>query len=321
MTENVLIDELSGLRLFARIVAAGSLSEAARRWNASLTSVSRGLATFEDRLGVRLIDRGSRKFTLTDEGRLLLERALPIIEALDSAAAELDALSGEAQGRLRVSAPNEIGRRQIAVLCSRFTALYPKVSIELALTDVRPDIMEDELDVAIQTKRPTEGDVIHRKLLGGNRVICASPAYIAAHGRPQVPKDLTHHNCIRLVRGQHLYDQWTVTGPDGPEAIAVSGSLISNSTDTIHGWVLDGAGIAVKALWDIEDDLKTGRLVELLPDYACDKITLYATHFARRHTPPRIRLFIDFLAKNLPLHREQSESDRERCTGGLSDPL
>ena len=308
MPENALIDELSGLRLFTRIAAAGSLSKAARRYNASLTAVSRRLATFEDRIGVRLIDRGSRKFTLTEEGHLLLERALPIIEALDSAAAELDELSGEAQGRLRVSVPNEIGRRQIAFLCSRFIALHPKVSIELALSDNRPDIMEDELDVAIQTKRPTEGDVIQRKLLGSSRVICASPAYIAAHGRPQVPNDLANHNCIRLVRGQKIYDQWTVTGPDGPEAIAVSGSLISNSTDTIHGWVLDGAGIAVKALWDIENDLKAGLLVELLPDYACDKVTLWATHFARRHVPPRIRLLIDFLAKHLPLKRADADA-------------
>lgn len=306
MPENVLIDELSGLRLFTRIAAAGSLSQAARRYNASLTAVSRRLATFENRIGVRLIDRGSRKFTLTEEGRLLLERALPIIEALDAAAAELDERSGEAHGRLRISVPNEIGRRQIAFLCCRFTAMHPKVSIELALSDVRPDIMEEELDVAIQTKRPTEGDVVHRKLLGSSRVICASPAYIAAHGRPEIPNDLANHNCIRLVRGKRLYDQWTVTGPDGPEAIGVSGSLVSNSTDTIHGWVLDGAGIAVKALWDIEDDLKAGRLVELLPDYACDKITLWATHFARRHVPPRIRLFIDFLVTHLPLKRDDA---------------
>jgi DNA-binding transcriptional LysR family regulator len=295
------MDEVSDLRLFTRIVAAGSLSEAARRANTSLASVSRRLTALEGRLGVRLIDRGSRKFALTAEGLLFHKRAAPIIEALDEATAELDVLAGAAQGRLRVSAPNEIGRRQISLLCRRFTALHPKVSIELTLTEARPDILEEDLDIAIQTKRPTEGDVIHRKLLSSRRVICASPAYLEARGRPERPGDLAAHDCICVIRGSDLYDQWTMKGPSGPIKVSVSGSLASTSADTIHGWIRDGAGIAMKALWDVEEDLKTGRLIELLPDYACDTVDLYATHFARRLVPPRIRLFIDYLVEHLPL--------------------
>ena len=294
-----MVDELSDLRLFTRIVAAGSLSEAARRANASLTSVSRRLSGLEDRLGVRLIDRGSRKFTLTEEGLLLQERAVSIVEALDATSAELNALSGAPQGLLRVSAPHEIGRRRISRICRAFSDLHPKVRVELTLTDVRPDILEDELDVAIQTKRPTEGDVVYRKLLGSRRVICAAPAYLAARGRPERPEQLAEHDCICMTRGTRLYDQWTVKGADGPAKVAVSGTLTSNSTDTIHGWVLDGAGVAIKALWDIEEDLQAGRLVELLAEHACDDINLYATHFTRRHVPPRIRAFIDFLAERL----------------------
>ena len=296
-----MFDELSDLRLFTHIVAAGSLSEAARRVNASLTSISRRLASFEDRMGVRLIDRGSRKFCLTEEGRVLHERALPIVAAVDAAAAELDTLSGEAQGLLRVSAPNEIGRRQISALCQEFATRFPKVSIQLVLSDTRPDILEDELDIAIQTKRPTQGDVIHRKLLSSRRVVCASPAYINTHGRPERLEDLKAHNCIRMLRGRDLYDQWTLKNHEGGvQQVAVSGALVSNDGETIHDWAVGGVGVAVKALWDIQDDLQNGRLVELLDHHACDDMNLYATHFDRRHVPPRIRLFIDFLADRLP---------------------
>ncbi|WP_174299381.1 LysR family transcriptional regulator [Caulobacter sp. S45] len=293
-------DEVSDLRLFTRIVAAGSLSGAARRANTSLTSVSRRLSGLENRLGVRLIDRGSRKFTLTDEGQLLHERAVPIVQALDAVAAELSARSRPPQGLLRVSAPHEIGRRQISGLCRAFAERHPKVRIELTLTDVRPDILETELDVAIQTKRPLEGEVVYRKLLSSRRVICAAPSYLLARGRPNRPEDLAHHNCLCVTRGARIYDQWTVRGPQAPVKVVVSGSLTSNNTDTIHRWALDGAGVAIKALWDIEDDLRAGRLVELLPAFACDDIHLYATHFTRRHVPPRIRAFIDFLVEHLP---------------------
>ena len=293
-------DEVSDLRLFTRIVAAGSLSEAARRANTSLTAVSRRLSGLEDRLGVRLIDRGSRKFTLTDEGLLLHARAVLIVEALDAVTAELSARSGPPSGLLRVSAPHEIGRRQISGLCRAFGERYPKVRIELTLTDARPDILETELDVAIQTKRPTVGDVVSRKLLSSRRVICAAPSYLLTRGRPDTPEDLAHHDCLCVTRGARVYDQWTVQGPQAPMKVVVSGSLTSNSTDTIHHWALDGAGVAIKALWDIEDDLRAGRLVELLPDYACDDIHLYATHFTRRHVPARIRAFIDFLVEHLP---------------------
>ncbi len=294
-----MIDELSDLRLFTRIIAAGSLSEAARRANASLTSVSRRLSGLEHRLGLCLIDRSSRKFTLTEEGLLLQLRAVAIVEALDATSAELNAISGSPQGLLRVSAPHEIGRRQISRLCREFSDLHPKVRIELTLTDVRPDILEDELDVAIQTKRPTAGEVVYRKLLSSRRVICAAPAYVAARGRPERPEQLADHDCICMTRGTRVYDRWTVRGVAGPAKVAVSGSLTSNCTDIIHGWVLDGAGVAIKALWDIEDDLQASRLVELLADYACDDINLYAAHLTRRHVPPRIRAFIDFLAARL----------------------
>lgn len=294
------MDELADLRLFTRIVAAGSLSEAARRFNMSLTVVSRRLTALEDRLRVRLIDRASRRFELTDEGHLLYQRALRIVDDLDTTLAELDAASGVTRGRLRVSAPHEIGRRTIAPLCREYVRSHPDVVVDLTFTDTRPEVLEADLDVALVTKRPTEGDVIHRKLLATRRVVCAAPAYLAERGMPCSPEDLAGHDCMRVRRGERVYDSWTLLGTDGPREYPVFGSLVTDNTDVIHQWALAGAGIAVKALWDVRDDLAAGRLVELLPEFACDDIALYATHMTRRHVPPRIRLFVDLLAERLP---------------------
>lgn len=295
------MDELGDLRLFVRIVAAGSLSETARRLNMSLPAVSRRLSALEDRLHVRLIDRAPRKFELTDEGQVLYSRARHIVEELDTTLAELDGAAATVGGYLRISAPNEIGRLHIAALCQEFTAIHPLVTIDLRFSDARPDVLEAELDIAIVTKRPTDGDVIHRKLLDSRRVVCAAPSYLERAGTPRTPEGLTDHNCIRMRRGRFVYDTWRLQGPAGPSEYPVSGSLLSDSTDVIHRWVLDGAGIAVKAYWDICDELNDGTLIELLPDYACDDISLYATHLTRRHVPKRIRLFIDFMAERLPL--------------------
>lgn len=292
--------DLGDLRLFTRIVAAGSLSEAARRQNMSLTAVSRRLSLMEDRLRVRLIDRASRKFVVTEEGRFLYQRACVIVSDLETTLAELDSVSKTTRGRLRVSAPHQIGRRLVAPLCREYSAAYRDVTVDLSFTDARPDVLEGDLDVAIVTKRPTDGSVIHRRLLHSRRVVCASPAYVEAHGAPQSPEDLVAHDCIRMRRGDKIYDSWTLLGPEGPREYQIGGSLVADSSDTIHQWILAGSGIGVKALWDVREDLETGRLVELLPSHACDEICLYATHMSRRHVPPRIRAFIDLLAERLP---------------------
>jgi DNA-binding transcriptional LysR family regulator len=294
------MDELGDLRLFVRIAAAGSLSETARRLNMSLPAVSRRLSALEDRLRVRLIDRAPRKFELTDEGQVLYAHAQRIVEELDTTLAELDGAAATVGGHLRIAAPSEIGRRHIAPLCREFTAMNPLVTIDLRLSDVRPDVLEDELDVAIVTKRPTDGDVISRKLLEGRRVVCAAPLYLEQAGTPQTPEALADHNCIRLRRGRLVHDTWKLRGPAGPHEYPVAGNLLSDSTDVIHRWALEGAGIAMKAHWDVHDELNAGALVEVLPDYACDDIGLYATHLTRRHVPKRVRLIIDLLAERLP---------------------
>ena len=288
-------DEIGDLRLFVRMVAAGSLSETARRLNGSLPAMSRRLAAMENRLGARLIDRGTRHFVLTEEGTLLYERGLAILAELDQAEAEVGARTLAPRGHIRVGAPLEIGRRRIAPLIGEFCEQYPNVTVELLLNDSRVDVVGHELDVALHIDEPVDGDIITRLLLSSRRVVCASPAYLARHGRPERPEDLLRHQCIRLVRGRHVYDRWTFTDQGRPMEVQVRGPLSTSSAEVVHDWALAGHGIGLKALWDIEPDLAAGRLVELLAPFARNAINLYVIYPTRSHLPNRVRVFIDFM--------------------------
>jgi DNA-binding transcriptional LysR family regulator len=294
-----LSDEISDLRLFARIVAAGSLSETARRIHSSLPAVSRRLAAMEERLGVRLIDRGSRRFTLTEEGGVLHERALTILRDLDAAEAEATAQAKHPRGRMRVGVPLEIGRRRIAPLVAEFTARYPGISIELVLSDSRVDILEEEIDFCIHADAPQDSNLISRVLLYSSRVIIASPEYLARHSAPAKPADLLEHDCARLVRGRRVFDHWMFKEDGRVREIQVQGTLLTNNSEVMHEWALAGRAVTIKALWDVEDDIRAGRLVQLLKPFQCDEVNLYATYATRTHLPPRMRLFIDFVVQEL----------------------
>lgn len=307
-------DELNELRLFTRIVAAGSLSETARRLNSSLPAMSRRLSALEARLGVRLIERGSRHFALTEEGALLHERSIGILADLDATEAEVSLTVKAPRGRLRVGAPLEIGRRRIAPLVAEFTERYPGISVELALSDARQDVVGDELDVGIHVDLPSDGSIVSRKLLSSHRVVCASPDYVARHGQPATPSDLLSHNCILFVRGRHVFDRWSFAEGDARREVQVGGTLSTNNAEVMHEWALAGRGVALKALWDIEADLKAGRLVELLGSFSYPDLNLYLTYPTRNYLPPRVRVFIDFIAA--AIGRQDPDPPREDSASG-----
>ncbi|MDR0191944.1 LysR family transcriptional regulator [Pseudomonas yamanorum] len=292
-------DEISDLRLFVRIVAAGSLSEAARRLHSSLPAVSRRLSGLESRLGVRLINRGSRHFSLTEEGALLHERGMFILDELDAVVAEVGTKLEAPHGHIRVGAPLEIGRRRIAPLIAEFSRRYPRITVELVLSDSPADVAGDDLDVGLMTDEPSDTGMVSRRLLSSRRVVCASPEYLAQHGSPQTPQDLLHHDCLRLVRGRRIFDRWTFQENGHALEVQIKGTLLSNNAEVIHDWAVEGSGIVLKALWDIQSDLSEGRLIALLEPYANDYLFLNAVFPSRRHLPPRVRVFLDFLADAL----------------------
>jgi DNA-binding transcriptional LysR family regulator len=292
-------DEISDLRLFVRMAAAGSLSETARRLNSSLPAMSRRLSAMENRLGTRLIDRSTRRFALTEEGALLYERGALILAEIDRVEAELGARTQAPRGHIRVGAPLEIGRRRIAPLIGAFTRRHPEVTVELVLSDARANVVGDDLDLALHIDQPVDGDIITRLVLPSRRVVCASPDYISRRGRPEAPADLLRHDCIHLVRGHLLFDRWTFVEDGKPLEVRVRRTLSTNSAEVVHDWILSGRGVGLKALWDIEDDLAEGRLVELLAPFTDSEINLYVIYRTRSHLPNRVRVFIDFVVSGL----------------------
>ena len=293
------ITDVSDLKLFVRIVAAGNLSETARRLNSSLPAISRRLTAMEARLGVRLVDRGPRHFNLTEEGTLYYEGGSAVLAELEQLESNVSARSSTPFGRLRVGAPLEIGRRRLAPLVAEFLKLYPHVSVELVLTDSRIEVTSDELDVALHVDEPNDSTIIVRKLLSSQRVACASPTYLAEKGTPERPEDLSGHSCLCLLRGRRLYNQWPFQINGVRKEFFVQGGLSSSSAEVLHDWVLSGHGLAIKAHWDVEADIHAGRLVEVLGAYRCNNINLYATYATRVHLPRRVRLFLDFISSSL----------------------
>ena len=308
-------DEISDLRLLVQLVVAGSLSEAARRLQSSPPVMSRRLANMEARLGVMLVSRSSRRFVLTEEGSLLYQRALKILADIDEAEAEAATKGKEPRGTLRVSAPLQIGRRLIAPLIGRFVERYPDIDAQLSLTDSECDIVGEELDVALTVGTPTDPDLVMRRLVVSRKVICASPAYLSRFGMPARPEDLLKHNCIRKLRGRRIIDTWRFLDERGHRDIRVNGSLATDSGEVMHEWLLNGRGIGQKALWDIEDDLEAGRLVECLAGFTDDRLELCASFVGRPYLLPRTRAFVDFIAEALSAHRRSKAIQPLRQVG------
>jgi len=290
------MDEVSDLRLFTTIVSGGSLSETARRTGASLPALSRRLSKIEERLGVRLIDRGSRHFVLTQEGRLLHRRAVQILTDIDETEAEISNRSLSPRGHLRIGAPAEIGRSRIAEIAANFTEAHPEVSIELVLTDARLEETGEEFDIGLHVDRPGSATAVMRKILNSRRVLCAAPGYLELHGTPTSPANLSRHRCIRLFRSPHDHDRWMFREESAIREFPAEGPLSTSCSDVMHRWALAGRGIVLKARWDIEADLASGRLVQLLPRHFCMELELYVTYPSARRLPARTRMMIDHLA-------------------------
>lgn len=298
-------------RFFVKLVEAGGISAAARRLGSSPPAVSRRLSALEARFGACLAIRSSRCFALTHEGQRFNERALLVVAEMDDIMAALSDKQSILRGRLRIAAPMEVGRRRLAPLLSRFQALHPQLEIELILSDAGQDLVRDELDFAFRTTTPEDTSLVCQTLLKSRRVVCATPDYLARHGQPETPEDLTHHNCLRLVRGRLIFDEWRFQRNGMPVEIQVRGSLSSTSGEVVHDWALAGLGLALKAEWDITEDLAKGRLVECLARFSVAELCLYGVFLPRPRQTQRLRGLLEYLRAHFaqegskaPLHHD-----------------
>ena len=287
------------LGFFVALASFGSLSAAARDLGITTAAVSKHLAQLEARIGLTLINRTTRRMSLTPEGEVFLEHARRILSDIDDLNQLLTKSKGTPKGLLRVNATLGFGRAHVAPVISRYVWQYPEVEVQLQLSVNPPALTDDLFDVCIRFGEPPEARVIARWLAPNRRLLCASPKYLAAHGEPRVPNDLTHHNCIGIRQGDEAYGVWRLSTGKGsvPETVKTRGNLATNDGEIAVGWALDGHGILMRAEWDIERYLDSGRLVQVLPQYQTPDADIYAVYSQRRQLSTRIRSFVDFLSE------------------------
>jgi DNA-binding transcriptional LysR family regulator len=314
------------LGFFSTLASAGSLSAAARELGITTPAVSKRLAQMESRLGISLVTRTTRRMRLTPEGELYLEHARRILGEIADMGELLGVSKATPTGLLRVNATLGFGRSHIAPLISRFAKQYPQVEVQLQLSVNPPPLTEDSFDVCIRFGAPPDTRVIARRIAPNRRLLCASPAYLAAHGAPKVPHDLTRHNCIGIRQGEEAYGVWRLTSGRGrkqqAETIKIRGGLTTNDGEIAVNWALDGHGIVMRAEWDIARFLRNGRLVQVLPQYDTPDADIYAVYPQRHQLAARVRSFVEFVADSFPQRADsaapQGGAARKRVVASMA---
>lgn len=289
------MDRLRAYEVFVAVAARGSFTKAADALDTSPANVTRYINELEAHLRTRLINRTSRRLSLTEGGEALFERAKSILEEVAETEALATTASLQPRGRLRITAPLSFGSLVLAPLWPRFMAKYPEVELDIGLIDRVVDIVEEGYDIAIRISRTASGNHIARRLGHSENIVCASPAYLADHGMPRVPSDLSRHPCLGYTYGG-TSDEWQFVGPDGAlESVRVRWAMRGNSGSTAREAALAGAGIVWQPGFVLGEDVRAGRLVEVMPGYRMPPIDIQAIYASRRHLSAKIRVMVDFL--------------------------
>jgi LysR family transcriptional activator of dmlA len=291
--------QAADLGFFSALAMAGSLSAAAREMRITTAAVSKRLSQMEARLGVPLVNRTTRRMSLTVEGETVLRHARSILAEMADLDQQLGASRSTPSGLLRVNATLGFGRSHIGPLISRFVQQYPQVDAQLQLSADPPSLTDDAFDVCIRFGPPPDTRVIARKIANNQRLLCASPAYVAQHGEPRTPADLAQHNFISIRQGGEAYGVIKLAkGRQGQaETVKTRGNLTTNDGSIAVQWALDGHGILLRAEWDIRHHLAQGQLVQLLPHYRTPDADIYAIYPAQHKSAARVRAFVDFVAE------------------------
>jgi DNA-binding transcriptional LysR family regulator len=287
------MDRLTSLTAFVRVVDTGGFSAAGRRLNMSTTMVSNHVQALEERLGARLLHRTTRKVSLTEVGKAYYDRCIQILADIEQADDIAGAMQSTPRGTLRIYTATHVVPF-IAPVVSEFLTAYPEVKVDLSMGEGTIDLIEEGFDVAIRMTPPPDSSLIVRSLATWRHVLCCSHGYIEAHGRPEQLSELAERNCLRHVN--YPYDEWRFVDRKGaPASVRISGRLICNSGETLRRAALDGIGVALAAGFLVHDDLESGRLVRLLPEYRPIEFSMNAVYPHRHHLSAKVRTFIDML--------------------------
>jgi DNA-binding transcriptional LysR family regulator len=291
------MDLLHALGTFIRIVETGSFSATAREQNVGHSSVTRLVGQLEDHFGMRLFQRTTRRLNLTEDGQTLLAYASQVMEAAEDMEGALRQQRGSPSGVVRVGLP--VGAA--ALLVPRLPALlaqYPNLSVEFVVGDQFDDLIAERLDVALRIGQPADVALVARAIGTFGRAVVAAPSYLERRGAPARPADLAEHTClVHAVGPDSAY--WRFTGPDGPQAIRISGAFLANNSEVVRLAAVAGHGIAKLSEAQVIDDIRSARLYRLLADYPSERHQAFIVYPSRRHLAPRTRVVIDFLVERL----------------------
>jgi DNA-binding transcriptional LysR family regulator len=288
------MDRLGAMEMFVRIVETGSFSAVARQIGTTQPTISKQLTALEKQLQTRLLHRSTRSLGLTEAGAAYYERCRRIIDEVREAEAALGRLQTGLAGTLHVNASIALGQIFLAPLVLKFQRQYPALGIELSLNDRYIDLVEEGVDVAVRIGQLADSNLVARRLGSTRRVLVATPAYLAAHGIPERPEDLTRHNCL-LYAYLSSGNEWLFNGPDGEIRVRVHGSFKANNGHVIREAVLDGVGVAITPDWLAHDKLESGEIVALLPQFAAPPLEINAVYPSARHVSVKVRAFVEFL--------------------------
>ncbi len=284
---------ISDFEIFARVVTAGNMSAAGREMGLSPAVVSKRISNLERRLGTRLFQRTTRQLTLTETGDGFYQRIVNILDGIEEAEAFVTRRNTMPRGMLKVSAPTAFARMHIAPYLANFLREYPDLRIELDLSDSFVDIVRNGFDLAVRIGELQDSSLVAKRLAPNHRVICAAPGYLEQAGEPRTLSDLADHKCLAAFP----QETWRLEGPEGPTTFRVNSTIRTNSSEVVRCSVLTGLGIALRSTWDIAEELKSGQLKIVLPEYhGSPRVALYAVYPCREFLPAKLKVFVDFLA-------------------------
>ncbi|EJC78444.1 transcriptional regulator [Rhizobium leguminosarum bv. trifolii WSM2297] len=297
------MDRLTSLAVFGKVVECGGFSAAARRLNMSVTMVGNHVQSLEDRLGVRLLNRTTRKVSLTETGKYYYERSSQILAELDEADRTAGALSTTPRGTLKVYTSSAIVRFLLPVV-SEYMALYPSISLDFSVGERMVDMIEDGYDLVMRTVPPPDSSLVARKLTPWRHMLVCSPAYFESHPMPQRPAEVADHNCLQYAYYPYG-EEWRFEDGEGrQESVKIDGNVVSNSAEMLRFLTIDGQGIFLAPSFVVFDDIAEGRLVKMMPAYRPVEFNINAVYPNRSHLPTKVRLFIDLLAERFAEHRK-----------------
>lgn len=290
------MDKFLQMRTYVHVVDAGSFIGATVSLDMSKAAVSRHVGDLEARLGVRLLNRTTRRLSLTEDGEVFYLRCKELLNELSSAEAEITSRTGEAVGLIKVSAPVSFGILHLADAWAAFSERHPNVTFDVTLSDRVSDLVEEGYDLAVRITKLESSSLIARKLSSTRVVLCASPEYLARAGTPQHPHELSSHAVIAYSYWA-ARDEWGFDGPEGRVTVMTHPKLRTNNGDTCRAAALHHQGIILQPTFIVGEDLAAGRLIEICPDYRSIDIGIYAVYGSRKHVAPKVRLLIDFLVE------------------------